>query len=663
MNWLHPALLGWSALAIAPFLLHWMLRDRIRRITFGGTRFIGNREVVATSRKHWLEALLMLLRAAILVLLVVAFARPFFSSSVGVHPMSIILVDCSRSMQIGNRLTRAQAEAQSVLRSLPGHEDVIIAGVGSSGALSLVPVANSADAQQRIAALHAAGGSANMLGSLELAVARSGTQPCSIHLISALQADGFPSTQRVSQLPANCRLVIHDVAQPSDIPADAIKVTAEMEGSELTPGDGNLIVAARVANRGQARQVTVVLQSGKQELDKHTLDLAQDGTGTVTLRGSLHEVGDIPCVVKVDGVPTILPDDNQCILVANVIKQVHIAVVDGHPDSDHAQDSGFFVAAALKAGGSKRYEVDLLQTIPSLDSYQSVILTSPQHISTINADHLTKFVNAGGGLLILLGPDIDPEQLNPALSKLAPARLRSWRVGDVSLSTESAGASMFSGIIGDHGDNLAVAQFSGAAELSDTAGSQVLLRFSNQNPALIIEQRGHGVSMLFANAFDRRVGDFPLRPLFLPLIREMVRALHIEGSGSSSLKTGANLEEGAGDTLSGPQGPCPFDGDGHLRVSDPGFYHLEHDGSSHLIAVNGDPSASDPLVLQPEDVQRLVTNQSLGVHATSHGLERVLAPDEVRQAEARLGLGHWCLILVGSLLLFELLVAQSVSRR
>jgi hypothetical protein len=208
-----------------------------------------------------------------------------------------------------------------------------------------------------------------------------------------------------------------------------------------------------------------------------------------------------------------------------------------------------------------------------------------------------------------------------------------------------------------------VAHFNGSAELSDTAGSQVLLRFSNQNPALIIEPRGHGVTMLFANACDRRVGDFPLRPLFLPLMREMVRALHVQGDSSSNLMTGANLERGAGDRLLGPQGACPLDGDGHLRVSDPGFYHLEHAGNSHLIAVNGDAAASNPTMLQAEDVQRLVTNQSLGVHATAHGLERVLAPDEVRQAEARLGLGHWCLILVGTLLLVELLVAQSVSRR
>jgi hypothetical protein len=67
-------------------------------------------------------------------------------------------------------------------------------------------------------------------------------------------------------------------------------------------------------------------------------------------------------------------------------------------------------------------------------------------------------------------------------------------------------------------------------------------------------------------------------------------------------------------------------------------------------------------VLAPEDLQRLVEPTQAGVRATARGLERTLDGDEVRRAEARFGLGHWCLALIVLLLFVELSVAQAASK-
>jgi hypothetical protein len=662
MNWLHGSMLGWSALALAPFLLHWLLRDRIRRIAFAGTRFLGAKEAVASSRKHWLEALLMLLRAALLLLLVVAFARPYWSSALGVHPMMVVLVDCSRSMLAGGRFARAQADASAAIDHAPAGEQVIVAGIGDGAAGGLQTASDAGDARRRIAELHIGGGKANLLTAIEQAATLCGSQPSSIHLFSALQSDGFPSAQRIAPLPESCRLVVHDEAHADDTPQASLQVSAEMEGGELTPGDGNLVVAARVTNRGPARQATVSMLSGDTKLDEHSIDLPQDGSCTVTLRGSLHEVGDIPVSVELGEVPVLLPEDNRFRLVASVVRQIHVAIVDGQPAADHAQDPAFFIAAALKAGSAGRYAIAIQKEIPPLTDVQALVLACPSSIAAADSARLAAFVAAGGGLLTVLGPGQDPERLNAGLAAIAPAQLRSWHTADVTLTTDPAGAALFSRIVGDHAEDFSLARFSGSADLKDAAGSTVLLRFSDQRPALLSDHHGQGVSMLMATALDRRVGDFPLRPLFLPLVHELVRALHAEGAGGANLHTGDDLALALSDHLSGPHGACPADAEGHLRATDPGFYHLDHDGGSRLIAVNGDASAASAVLLQADDVEHLVTQDS-GVHASSHGLERTMAPDEVRQAEARLGLGRWCLVLVALLLVVELLVAQSVSRR
>jgi len=680
MNFLHAGILGWTALAGVPILLHWLLRDRIRRLSFGGTRFLGAVERQATARKRWLETVLMLLRAALLALLVFAVARPYLVSALGMQPTAVLLVDCSRSMQPGGRFARAVAAAQVVLGQLPESERVLIGSVGSGASSDLVQARNAADAAQLLARMRPGGGVGNLVGALNAAVVRCGGQPSAIHLVSALASCGFPATERVVPLPATCRLVLHDVGRPDDLPPATVGLTAELAGGALTPGAGNLVVAVRLVNRGPARVVTVRMEAASVKLDEQTVPLAQDGTSTLTLHGSLMTEGEVPLTVTIPGTPTVLDADGAYRLIAHVVERIHLAVLDGHPTSDHAQDPAFFVLAALAAVSRKSYAVDRCESLPALDAYQALIVAGPRTLAADESRRMAAFVAGGGGLLIILGPGLDPQQLNPALGAVAPARIRAWQDGEVGLGATPLGSELFSRILGTQGEALATARFSGSAELTDAEGSQVLLRFSDQRPALVMTHSGQGISMLLATSLDRSVGDFPLRPLFLPLVQELVRALHAGEDRSLTQVTGADLALGQGDRLLGPQpagatdaaspahpwdigSSTAVDPSGQLRATTPGFYRLTHLQTTSLLAVNGDQTAVASPSLTSRDVEQLVGDSAANLHATSHGLERSIGADEVRQAEVRLGLGHWCLVLVSVLLVLELALSQSVSRR
>ncbi len=664
MSYLHAGILGWLALAAAPFLLHWLLRERIRRLSFAGTRFLGAQSVTASARKRWLEVLVLVLRSIALIGLVLAFARPYLARSQGVHPLAVVLLDCSRPMQAGGRFERAREAALAVVRRLPVGESIVIAGLGSSEGRGFELASDRLDAERRIESLHPGGEPAALFTGIQQAIARCGAQPSAIHLISALPAQGFPLSGHLPPLPSSCRIEVHDIKDAHETATGTVQVSAELEGGELTPGDGNLLVAGRLTNHGAARSVTVTLKQGDRLLDSHACELPQDGEVALTLRGTLPEVGEFPCSVGVDDVPTVLPGDERCLLVAEVVRAEQVVIVDGQPSPDHSQDPAFFIAAALRAGDAKHYAISVGTTLRDLAAVASVVLACPQRCSSFDAEHLAAFVRAGGGLLIILGPGQQPAELNPLLAQVGPARLRAWNEQETSFSPDAAGMALVNRVVGEHAEELSQARFHGSWDLSDVAGNQVLLRFNDQRPALVATRVGLGESLLLATACDRRVnGDFPLRPLFLPLVHELMRTLHADAGARHGALTGADLASSASDTLSGEQGAVPRSQDGTLAVSLPGFYHLTHEGSTTLIAVNGDPKASDPVVLQAGDVERLITHADAGVQATSHGLERVLAGDEVRQAEAHLGLGRWCLLLVALLLLLELFMAQSVSRR
>src|SRR5690606_3563032 len=131
MAFLTPLFLFGLLAAALPVAIHLIRKEKPPRVVFSSIRFLKN-----TSRKLILfqqiqQWLLLLLRAAVICLLVFAFARPLFdsrlSSLVAADPQSVvILVDVSMSMQYGDRFERASDEALSVLSGLNVGDEVAV---------------------------------------------------------------------------------------------------------------------------------------------------------------------------------------------------------------------------------------------------------------------------------------------------------------------------------------------------------------------------------------------------------------------------------------------------------------------------------------------------------------------------------------------------------
>lgn len=661
MSWLHAPFLAFAALAGVPLLLHWLLRDRLRRITFAGTRFLGASAAAAVTRTRWREFLLLVLRTLAILLLVVAFARPYLAHGDAGRPLAVVLVDCSRAMAAGGRFPRALAEARTVIAALPRDEQLVLGSIGPGGC-RLTPL-DPAAATLALAGLSPAGGPGDLVAALGLAGARCQERPSAIHLISALSAAEVPAGASATPLPATCRLIIHDVAQESDIPPDAVRVTAELTQGALGAGADDLGVAVRVATAGAGRSVHLRLRDGAQTLDEQDLPVPAGGNATTTLHGRRVRTGEVPLLVEATDAPGILPGDASAWVVAHRSATVQVVVRDGAPTHDPAHDPAFFVAAALAAGGGAHLQVRTVTQLPALTDVSAVVLACPRTITAGEHAALEAFLARGGGLLTILGPDTDAEALNASCGDLLPARLRAWRDGEVTLAQDPAAAAFVARILGDRVDELGVARVSGSAALSDATGSRVLLRFSDQRPALLMDAHGSGVSMLCATALDRRVGDLPLRPLFVPLVLETIASLHASAQGDDGLVTGAVVPLRGEERLEGPQGPCLPGADGEVRPAVPGLYHRHGPAGDQVLAVAGDAVSSDPLRIGVADLEHLVLPADRGVRATARGLTRTQDVDERRQAEAGTGLGRWCLVAVAALLLGELALAQTVARR
>ena len=120
MAFLTPAFL-FGALAVAvPIVLHFLRRERLPRLPFSDLRLLRGARVEQTRRQSLRELLLLALRVAAVLLLALAFARPFFADRAASGARAtVVLVDTSFSVSAPGQAAEARALAHAVVDAVP----------------------------------------------------------------------------------------------------------------------------------------------------------------------------------------------------------------------------------------------------------------------------------------------------------------------------------------------------------------------------------------------------------------------------------------------------------------------------------------------------------------------------------------------------------------
>jgi hypothetical protein len=171
VSFLAPAALGLLALSI-PVVVLYMLKSRRRRLEVPSVRLWEGEEEFVSASIPWQR--LRITAALVLQLLAIAafaflLARPFFREETLLGPHTVIVIDSSGSMAMGERLAAAKAQATDL--AADADEDQLISVV-EAGSRAQVLAAFSRDPvalQDAIASIEAGGGNADLDGALRLA--------------------------------------------------------------------------------------------------------------------------------------------------------------------------------------------------------------------------------------------------------------------------------------------------------------------------------------------------------------------------------------------------------------------------------------------------------------------------------------------------------------
>src|SRR4249919_1613118 len=152
---LSPFFLFATVAAAIPVVLHLLRREQEPRVKFAAVALLRQAPVERSSTRRLRQIVLLMLRVSALVVLALAFGRPFFPSpaAASARNATVILLDTSYSMSAPGRFARAQQLAREAVNRAPAGDNVGVVTFADRAELVAPP---SSDRAAALAAIESA---------------------------------------------------------------------------------------------------------------------------------------------------------------------------------------------------------------------------------------------------------------------------------------------------------------------------------------------------------------------------------------------------------------------------------------------------------------------------------------------------------------------------
>ncbi len=684
MSFLTPLFLaGLGAIAI-PVLIHLIQREKKRVIAFPSLMFVRRIPYQSVRRRRIRHWALLLMRAAAIALVVAAFARPFMRRGTvamaagGGAREIVILLDRSASMGYGDHWTRAQDAARGVVRGLGADDRATFVLFDKNAEENMRATSDRTRLESAITAAKVGSGATRYGPALKLAESILGRSPIKRReavLISDFQRSGWGGSEDV-RFPEGMTISTLSVASPGTV---NLAVPSVAFSRSSFSGQERLTVTAGLSNKGDGalKDVPVTLTIDGHEIQTEKATVAAHASGSVSFTPFTLSSPNVRGAVR--AAPDPMPADNTFHFVLAPSEPVSLVIVDS---GDRAASS-LFLAKALAIGTTPVFRVDVTSaarlTPAALDKHAVVILNDTVFPPAGGGGALKTFLERGGGLLVVSG---DRATWPQGEAELLPGRFgatvdrtvgRSGSLGYLDYSHP-----VFEVFTAPRSGDFSAAHVFRYRALQTAPADRVLARFDDGAVAAAEKRIGGGRAIVWTSTLDDSWTDIALKPVFLPLVHQMVRYLAHYEPPTSWLTVGQVLDltaraKGRGDhsdrivvTPSGERISQSGAGEGNeglLELNEQGVYEIRPAGAAggrpEAIAVNLDPAESDLASIDPRELVAAVTG-----HATPTTARPVESPEMTREESERRQSLWWYLLLTGLLLLAaETAVSNHLSRR
>jgi len=687
-------LLGLAGIAI-PVIVHLTRRRRRQVVPFPSLMFLEKIPFQEQRRRRIQNWFLLALRALALGLLAVAFARPFLddpalaAAGAGGPTEVVVLLDRSWSMGVGDAWRRAVDAAERAVTDLGPLDRASLVFFGQGADVALRSTADRARLRGALDTARVGWGVTRYGPALKVAQAileESELPQRRVVLVSDFQRTGWRGDEGV-RLPPGTEVV--PVPVGADAP-DNVRVADVALLRQAASGRERVTATARLVRTGgdAVLEVPVTLELDGQELQTRTVRLQPGEATTVPFAPFTLSQPHTRGTVRIR--PDAVAADDARHFVLSPGGALGVAVVEG---GRAPRDASLYLQRALETTADGRFRVGLRRSdgVRADDlAGNRVVILNDARVDGASAEALRRFVEDGGGLLVVAGEgaawpasaaDVLPGALGPVQDRVEG---RGGRLGFLDYDHP-----VFEVFAGPRSGDFSGARFFRARGFTLSDSARVLARFDDGTVAMAARGLGRGTVAVWTSTLDVFWNDLALQPVFLPFVHRLVEhlsgrteplpwftagqvvdladpeALETAGLVSSEAAGLAEGEEQVALTPGGGSIPVAAEeGHRYLPLDEAGFYVVRPPGSEpprpFTMAVNVDLEESSLAALDPQELVAQVTGPAAGP-ATGPTFEAA----ELRREdqERRQSLWRWLLLAALGLFVLETGLSNWLSRR
>ena len=608
MSFLYPAFLAGAVAIAIPIVLHFLRRDIAPQVPFSAVRLLRRSPIERSHRRRLRDLVLLAARVVALILLALAFARPYRAGAAGASSLRIVAIDRSLSMSAPGTFARAASLAsQAIGDAAVGERVALIAFDDRADVLS--EPGPAASARAALASVKPGDGSTRYPMMLGKAAEIAGADAARLVVVTDLQRSGWGGNAH-APVPANLTVDVKDAGAPvanvsvSEIRVNADRVIATIRNGGSRPWSGDV----RVERDGHVVATASTVVSDVSTTDA-TIGYHSPAGGSLS--------------VSIDDPAGFAGDDRRFLVLEPAARSSVMLVNAGDADS------GFYAGRAL---GTALEDADV-RVLPAskltpedLHRQDAVVLLSTRGMDRPAREAIAAFVRAGGGLFVAGSSEVEPIVLSTAFGWTPALTATERAAGTIALSATDVRHPILRPF-GALAANLGQVRFDRAWRIGE-GGWQTVARFTDGSAALLERREGRGRVALFASDLDRRWNDFPLNPAYVPFMAETVRYVKAPRDSRRDYVVG-----------SAPVGA----GEG------PGVYRIAAD--NRLVAVNVDPNEGAIAAMTPAEFSAMIDP----VQPAEGGVRDARA----RQIEARQNYWQYGLLLMVAALVAESFVGRA----
>jgi hypothetical protein len=679
MSFLTPLfLLGIGAIAV-PILVHLIQRERKHVVHFPSLMFVQKIPYQSVRRRRIRHWFLLLMRAVAILLIAAAFARPFLPRSaaaavaaIGGNRELVVLLDRSASMGYEDRWTRAQAAARDAIGSIGLNDKATLILFDKNTEEAVRATSDRGRLESAVNTAKPTAASTRFGPALKLAesiLSRSTLQRREAVLISDFQKTGWTGAEDI-HFNESMRLTPVSVAGQKLANVSVPSVTfarAPFSGQE------RITVTAGVGNRGDAMVtgVPVTLEIGGHQLESQTISIGANASTSVAFAPFPLTEPSVHGIVKAG--TDALPADNAFHFVLAPSQALSVLLID-----NGSAESTLFLRKALSIGTAPVFQVE---TVPAarvspatLDRRAVVILNDAMLPPGLAGGELKKFVERGGGLLVVFGnssswPSSEVDLLpGKAGGTVEPSNARGGTIVIRDYSHK-----VFDVFKAPRSGDFTAARVRRYRALEKGPDDRVLAVYDDGAIAAAERRVGEGRVIAWTTTFDDSGwNDLAKKTVFLPLVHQLMKYLGHYEEPTAWRTVGdvvdlPSLLRGKSDrvvvTPSTERRTFRAADNLPLELMEQGVYEVRSannaSGRPDRLAVNIDPAESD---LAPMDSQELVAAVT-GLANPNAGPPPQLAAELTAAEAERRQMLWWYLLFIGLLLLAaEVAVSNVLSR-